>query len=54
VALKINNKALQTVSQKIENSRKIDGKLQDFRHVDKTKVDILKYFKKTQADNFSK
>jgi hypothetical protein len=54
VALKINNKALQTVSQKIENSRKIDGKLQDFRHVDKTKVDILKYFKKTQADTFSK
>jgi hypothetical protein len=54
VALKINNKAIQAVSQKIENSRKIDGKLQDFRHVDKTKVDILKYFKKTQADNFSK
>jgi hypothetical protein len=29
------------------NSKKIDGTLQDFRYVDKTKVDILKYFKKT-------
>jgi hypothetical protein len=42
------------MSQKIDNSKKIDGALQDFRKVDKTKVDILKYFKKTQADNFKK
>ncbi len=47
VAFKVNNKALQTMSQKMENSKKIDGTLQDFRYVDKTKVDILKYFKKT-------
>jgi hypothetical protein len=54
VAFKVNNKALQTISQKIENSKKIDGALQDFRYVDKTKVDILKYFKNFQINIFNK